>query len=274
MTMMRIGDLEMCVEVHGASEPDRRVLLVSGTGGDLRNDPNRANHPLVRAGFTVAMYDQRGLGRTSKPDEPYSMADYADDAIRLLDALDWESAHVIGISFGGMVAQHVAIRRPDRVKKLVLACTSSGGEGGSSFDLLAVHDLPQAERLVITMPIMDTRNDFRVDPPVLAPGFDLIAKGMAASALLDADDPAKAMGARRQLEARSHHNTWTNLPTIRAHTFVIGGTFDAQAPPENVANLARRIPNAMLQFFDGGHLFLVQDPTAWPAICRMLRSPD
>jgi 3-oxoadipate enol-lactonase len=290
MSMLRVGDLDMCVEVYGPEgemeteeeqrdhhEPDgvmqnaRRVLLISGTGGDLRSDPNRANHPLVRAGFMVAMFDQRGLGRTSKPDEPYSMEMYADDAARLLDELGWDTAHVIGISFGGMVAQHVALRHGERVQRLVLACTSAGGEGGSSFDLLAVHGLPAPERQKITMPIMDTRNDFSVDPPILAPSFDLILKGMAATALLGADDLRKEMGARRQLEARAAHNTWDALKKIRAHTFVVGGSFDAQAPPENVANLAGAIVDAQLQMFDGGHLFLVQDPSAWPAIAAFLQ---
>ncbi len=264
---LRVRDLDICVEVHGSGP---RVLLISGTGGDLRADPNRANHPLVRAGFTVAMYDQRGLGRTTKPDSAYSMAMYADDAVALLDALEWPTAHVMGISFGGMVAQQVVLRHGDRVNRLVLACTSSGGAGGSSFDLLAIHDLDPVERQRIALRVMDTRNDMYVDPPKFAPGLEPIVRGMAALALLDADDPAKAMGARRQLEARANHDVWEELSAVRARTLVVGGRFDQQASPENVSNLASRIPGAALEFFDGGHLFLLQDPKAWPCIAQYL----
>jgi 3-oxoadipate enol-lactonase len=267
-SFLRVRDLDVCVEVHGSGP---RVLLISGTGADLRADPNRANHPLVQAGFTVAMYDQRGLGRTTKPDSEYSMAMYADDAAGLLDALAWPTAHVMGISFGGMVAQHVVLRHSDRVNRLVLACTSSGGAGGSSFDLLAIHDLDPVERQKIALSVMDTRNDMAVDPPVFAPGLEPIVRGMAAMALLDADDPSKAMGARRQLEARAPHDVWTELPSVRARTLVVGGRFDQQASPENVANLASRISGAQLTMFDGGHLFLVQDPNAWPTIASFLQ---
>ena len=159
--MARVRDLDVNYEVHGAGPP---VLLISGTGADLRADPRRASHPLTTR-YEVAMYDQRGLGQTSKPDQPYTMADYADDAAALLDVLGWESAHVVGISFGGMVAQHVALRHPERVDLLVLCCTSAGGAGGASFDLLSVADLPLDERTRVVLPVFDTRNDLSTDPP-------------------------------------------------------------------------------------------------------------
>lgn len=260
-----VRGLRLHYEVHGSGSP---VLWISGTGGDLRQNPRRGEGPLERR-HQVLMYDQRGLGQTSKPDEPYAMADYADDAAALLDAIGWPSAHVLGVSFGGMVAQHLALRHPERVDRLVLACTSSGGAGGSSFDLLSIADLEGEERLRTVLPILDSRNDPSADPPVYAPMFDLLAPRMVGPRL-NADESNAAIGARRQLEARASHDVWNRLGEITAPTFVVGGRYDRQAPVENLENLAAALPDARLQFFDGGHLFLLQDPAAWSAILEFL----
>ena len=116
MPLATIGDIEIFHERQGAGAP---LLFISGTGGDLRNRPTVFEGPLAKA-FDVLAYDQRGLGRTSKPDAPYSMAGYADDAARLMDHVGWESALVVGVSFGGMVAQELVLRHPARVRRLVL----------------------------------------------------------------------------------------------------------------------------------------------------------
>ena len=266
MPFLPVRDLNVYYELHGAGE---RVLYISGTGGDLRANPLRGTGVLEQR-FEVAMYDQRGLGQTSKPDADYTMADYADDAAALLDALGWDRAHVVGVSFGGMVAQHLAVRHPQRVKRLVLACTSSGGAGGSSFDLLTVNDLPPDERLRIIMPIMDSRNDMTTDPPTIAPGLGWMLTREAEQAQLQAGDPYAEMGARRQLEARQHHDVWADLAALPMPTLCIGGLYDNQAPPENMKRLAGRIPDAELVMCDGGHLFLLQDPTAYPTIAKFL----
>jgi 3-oxoadipate enol-lactonase len=265
MPFAQLPDLEVYYEVHGTGS---KVLWISGTGADLRQNPARGRGPLEQH-HEVLMYDQRGLGRTSKPDEPYSMAGYAADAVGLMDALGWERAHVLGVSFGGMVAQHLALDHPDRVDRLVLACTSSGGAGGSSYDLSTVADLPEEERLRAILPIFDSRNDPGADPPVYAPAFDWLAPLMARPPL-NADDPAAEMGARRQLEARSGHDTWRRLGAITAPTLVIGGRYDRQAPPQNLERLAGAIPDARLELCDGGHMFLLQEPTAWTTIIDFL----
>lgn len=268
MANLTVGDLDVEYEIHSSGPP---VVLISGTGGDLRRDPNRHRHPLTKR-CTVLMYDQRGLGRTSKPDGPYSMAGYADDAAALMDALGWDDADIVGISFGGMVAQELVLRHPGRVRQLVLACTSSGGRGGSSFDLLSNDGLAPEQRARTMLPIMDTRNDPDTDPPTYAPLYETLGPAMTLPPL-NADDPRATLGARLQLEARAGHDTWDRLPTVDNETFVIGGRYDGQAPPANVERLAARIPNAELRFFDGGHLFFLQDRSAWPAVGDFLSRP-
>jgi 3-oxoadipate enol-lactonase len=280
MEFINANGISICHTVSGPPEGDT-VLIISGTGNDLRSDVaidgTRPPHPLAAAGFCVIEYDQRGLGQTSKPDQPYTMADYANDAAALLHALRHddlianECVHVVGISFGGMVAQHLATGSPELVDRLVLCCTSSGGAGGSSFDLLAIADLPEDERVRITVSVMDTRNDMSAMPPVFAPRYLELAKRSARARHFMQFDPSAEMGARRQLQARADHNTWDQLPTVMTPTLVCGGLYDAQASPENVRALTDRLPNAELSMFDGGHAFLFQDPTAWPTIATFLR---
>ena len=262
MAFSAVRDLQMYWERHGPPEADR-VLYINGTNGDLRNIVGLGTGPLERS-FDALYYDQRGLGQTSIPPGPYTMADYADDAVALLDTIGWDTCHVIGVSFGGMVAQEFALRHPTRVNRLVLCCTSSGGAGGASFDLLAAAELPPDERLRTTISVLDSRNDWSTDPPTWAPGFAPIA-----TAIMNRPEPTH--GARLQLEARAGHDTWDRLSNITQLTLVIGGRYDLQAPPANVERLAERIPNAELVFCDGGHLFMAQDKTAWPTMLEFLR---
>src|SRR6187455_3429200 len=143
-----INGLNFYYERAGAGPP---LLFISGSGGDLRAQPNVFASPLAKA-FDLLAYDQRGLGRTDKPDVAYSMADYADDAAALLDHVGWDEALVVGVSFGGMVAQELVLRHPSRVKRLVLACTSPGGAGGASYPFHEIEHLTGEERARFLIP--------------------------------------------------------------------------------------------------------------------------
>ncbi|HEV2533262.1 alpha/beta hydrolase [Phenylobacterium sp.] len=243
-----------------------RLLFISGTGGDLRNKPNVFDGPLPKS-FEVLAYDQRGLGQTQKPDAAYSMADYADDAAALMDSQGWDEAFVIGVSFGGMVAQELALRHPKRVTKLVLACTSPGGVGGASFPFHEIEHLKGEARARYLIPISDTRRDeawARAHPETYAQFIEMAAADPFAG------EPGHAMGAHRQLEARAAHDTWERLPQIACPVLIAAGRYDGIALPETQERMAARIPGATLQVFDGGHLFMIQDRTAIPALAQWL----
>jgi 3-oxoadipate enol-lactonase len=244
-----------------AADGSNRLLCISGTGGDLRQQP-RMDGPFADV-FEVLSYDQRGLGQTSVPAGPYTMAEYADDAAALLEAVGWDECAVVGVSFGGMVAQEVAIRHPGRVRRLVLCCTSSGGAGGASYPLHELADQDPDEGVGLRLQIMDTRWDEawrRANPDMAAMIIERFASAAA--------DPGP--GPRLQLEARSHHDTAARLGSISCPTLVAGGRYDGIAPPANSEFLARSIPGAELRLFDGGHGFFLQDPTAVPAIVGFL----
>jgi len=265
VTRAALDGVELYYETAGSGP---RLLLVSGTGGDLRAPPSVFDGPLAKM-FEIAAYDQRGLGRSSVPPGPYTMADYADDAARLLDVLGWPDALVMGISFGGMVVQELALRHPSRVRRMVLACTSSGGDGGASYPLHELAALPEDDRIARHLELADTRYDaaWRAGNPE---EWETLAALFRARARIGSDEPGRAEGAARQLDARRRHDTWDRLGTISCPTFVCGGVHDGIAPAANAEHLAAAIPRATLRLFEGGHLFLLQDRAAWPAITAFL----
>jgi 3-oxoadipate enol-lactonase len=262
-----LGDLTVYFEQGGVGE---RLLFISGTGGDLRNPPRVVDGPLGSR-YEILAYDQRGLGQTDIPDGPYTMADYANDAAALLDARGWSDCLVVGVSFGGMVAQEVAIRHPERVRRLVLACTSSGGAGGASIPFDELEALEGEARAIRQIEMMDTRWDAERQQSHAAEWKTMVD---AISVYLRRDrlSASAANGAALQLEARSHHDTWDRLPSIGCPTLVCGGRFDGIAPAANSERLARQIPGAELALFDGGHQFLWQDRTAYPRILSFLEA--
>jgi 3-oxoadipate enol-lactonase len=264
MPFITAGDIDIYYERAGAGP---RLLFISGSGGDLRMKPNQMDGPFPRA-FDILSYDQRGLGQTSKPDVPYAMADYADDAARLMDVMGWDGARVIGVSFGGMVAQEFVLRHPKKVERLVLACTSPGGAGGASFPFHEIEHMTREERARHMIPINDTRRDAawqKANPEQ----YEQFVAFAAADPY--ADEPGRAMGYRRQLEARSHHDTYERLPQIDCPVLIAAGRYDGIALPAAQHAMQARIRGSQLCFFEGGHLFMLQDRAAMPAMMEFLK---
>jgi 3-oxoadipate enol-lactonase len=266
MPFVQLDGLKVYYERAGAGA---RLLFISGSGGDLRSKPGMFESPLA-ASFDLLAYDQRGLGQTDKPSGPYSMQDYADDAAKLLDAIGWNDALVVGVSFGGMVAQEFALRHPHRVSRLVLACTSSGGTGGASYPLHEIAHLPIEERIPLQMSISDVRQNAEWQRAHADAVERALVWGRAA-ATLGGDAPSRTSGAVLQLDARQRHDTWNRLPELRMPVLLCAGRHDGIAPVANMEAMARRIPSSELRIYEGGHLFLIQDRTAYRDIVEWLR---
>jgi 3-oxoadipate enol-lactonase len=243
-------------------------LFIGGVGGDLRSQPSVFQSYLADK-FDILAYDQRGTGRTEKPDTFYTMAQYATDAAVLMDAVGWDSSHVLGVSFGGMVAQELVLRFPERVRSLVLCCCASGGAGGSSYPLHELSELSPGARARRMLAIADVRKneEWQAQNPEET---ERLLKLAAANASPFLAEPGGIMGLTRQIEARRHHDTYDRLPNIQVPVLVCGGRHDGQAAPDVVNNLHARIPGAALAFFEGGHRFLSEDPDAYRAIAEFL----
>jgi 3-oxoadipate enol-lactonase len=242
-----------------------KLLFCNGSGSSLAS-----SGPLIAlfaAQFDVVAHDQRGLGRTSIPSGPYSMAEYAADAAALLDAVGWERCRIVGVSFGGMVAQEFAVTWPERVERLALVCTSPGGHGGASYPLHELAGLDEAARAEIGTRLLDTR----FTPEWLAdhPG-DRALVDMMEQRSNGAKSADQLRGEREQLDARRRHDVTARLGAITCPTLVACGRFDGIAPPPNAEAIAAQIPAAELRTYEGGHAFFAQDPAAFPDILGFL----
>ena len=241
------------------------MLFLNGSGSTIEAVSLLVDY--FAKSFTVAIHDQRGLGRTAVPKGPYSMAQYAADAVALADHLGWKTFNVLGISFGGMVAQELAVTYPERVERMVLCCTSPGGDGGSSYPLHELALLGSEARADESLRLSDTRfNDqWFIDHPE----DEMYRRPVVATV-----DTEQRRGELLQLEARSHHDVWNRLPNVTAEVLIASGTFDGIAPPANGQAIASRIASSEYREYNGGHMFFIQDRLALRDIVEFLKTPS
>ncbi|MFI1356486.1 alpha/beta fold hydrolase [Streptomyces sp. NPDC020898] len=187
---------------------------------------------------TITM-DHRGTGGSGKPQQGYSTQEFAEDAIAVLDHLGVGRADVYGTSMGGRVAQWIAARHPDRVRRLVLGCTSPGGAYAVERDVSVRRSLAQADPAAVRGALIDL---------MYSPGWIAGHPGPYAT-LGDPDMPAHSR--RGHLLASNGHDAWEVLPDITAPTLILHGEQDRLTPPDNVPLLAARIPDARTQVFPG-----------------------
>ena len=214
MPKVPIDGFQLYYESAGDGEP---LILIPGfaSGGSLWS---RQIGPLSRY-FRVITFDPRGVAQSDKPGGSQTIDILADDVAALLTLLGIESAHVVGVSFGGFVAQEFALRHPQRLRRLVLCCTSFGGPN---------HVVPEAQ---IMNEIMQPRAAGEVSEDMY----------------------------RVQLQAAVNFNSEDRLAAISSPTLIVSGDADAIVPVQNSYNLARRIPNAELRLVSGGsHTFFME----------------
>jgi 3-oxoadipate enol-lactonase len=242
-----LDDLELHYEERGSGRP---MLLVAGIPA-VADDWAPLAERLSESRRVVA-FDNRGSGASAVTPGPYTTAQLSADAVALLDHLGIERADVFGMSLGGMIAQEMALRRPERVDRLVLGCTHCGvqhspripRETGRAF---AMESDDWAERMRALAPFAFARG---ADAAFVARFVEKKAR--------DVQDPE---GYRGQIAAVLSHDTWERLPRIDRPTLILTGDDDQVIPAGSSDVLHERIPDSRLHVVRGaGHLFFLERP--------------
>jgi pimeloyl-ACP methyl ester carboxylesterase len=267
MPTLQLPDVDLHYVLEGSGP---RLLFFNGSGSSIAEMSLLIE--ILAARFEVLVHDQRGLGLTGVPRGlAPTMADYASDGVALLDHLGWERTAVLGLSFGGMVAQELAVTHPDRLERLALLCTSSGGAGGSSYPLHELAMMAPEERRRTEVAIADTRFDeawLAAHPSDRALADHMAGRGDRVVA------EARRRGEVLQLEARRLHDVYDRLGAISCPTLVAAGRYDGTAPLQNSQAIVDAIPGARLEVYEGGHMFLLQDARAITDIMDFLAAVD
>jgi pimeloyl-ACP methyl ester carboxylesterase len=272
---MRVAANGLQLEVEDVGARDAPpLLLVMGLGMQLTGWPDEFVAALLERGFRVIRFDNRDAGLSDGLDaagvpsiplaalrhlarlpvrSPYGVADMAEDARGVLDALGIARAHLCGASLGGMIAQHLAARHPERVASLALLMTSAGARrlpGPTSPARRALLSRPRSRAADVLV-----EHSIGVFTAIGSPGFRMPPATMrerAAASIARAYRPA---GSARQLLAIASDGDRTPLlARIQAPTLVVHGVDDPLIPIEHGRDLLRRIPGAVGDFIDGmGH---------------------
>ncbi|RFC64404.1 alpha/beta fold hydrolase [Fulvimarina endophytica] len=251
------GSFEINLRVEGSGPP---LLFLGGSNFDLSLSAPVFDSRLTEC-FTVAAYDPRGLGHSFAPAGRWTMKHYADDALRVLDHLGWETAYVLGESFGGMSALHLAVNSPERIAKLAVSATTAGGQGGGPYpihELVAIEDARERAASVLT--ILDRRFSLLCENDPAAAEARIVGRLRREALFLNHAN--NRSGYDRLLQARRHHDCWMHLPSLKLPVIVIAGEFDDQAPLHRIEAMSDALPDARLHVFPDGHdvLFASEHP--------------
>ncbi len=266
MERARINGVELAYALRGNGPP---LVMIHGAQGDQTMFADLASG--CAASFRVLTFDQRGSGLSEKPDIDYSIAMLADDTAALMGHLGFFPAHVVGVSMGGMIAQELALRHPEKVRSLVLGCTTPGGPneiratGNAMAGAYSLQPMSAEERGAALAQAVYSRGHLARHPEIVT--------AMIESRRQRPIDPV-ALGHR--MKALSTHDTYDRLARIGCPTLVITGKDDALISWENSRLLSERIPGVALEILDpAGHCFWLERPEeSRDAIVRFLQRVD
>ncbi len=243
-----MNGIDLFYEVYGTGEP---IILIMGFGA--KSTEWLAQIPVLSKEYRVINFDNRGVGKSERPNYPYTMTHFVDDIIALLDFLKIDSAHICGVSMGGMIALQFVLAHPERVKCLILIATSAIGD---NVDVLLQfikqgETLPVEDRAKATIPILFTK---QYQEKIL--NDESLWKEFM---LRFTEDPTTIQDYRNQANAIRNHDVRNRLSEIQKPTLILVGTNDFLLPPRYSRKIAKRIPNAELVVLKGpGHGLIVE----------------
>ena len=252
MPSVEIGETQLHYERAGNGEP---LLLIQGMSGTHVSwgEPFRG---ALEESFDVIAFDNRGIGFSAPIDGPFTIAEMGQDTAQLLAALELESAHVVGISMGGMIAQELALAQPERLRSLTLGCTYCGGPGSQL--------MPEenARKLMEGLASGDRDKAIRASYEVnLSPAFRAEESRYAAFHEMATRVPAAKQTIELQAQAIFGHDTSARLGEISVPTLIIHGAVDGVLPFPNGELIASLMPAARFEALeDVGHMFWWEQP--------------
>jgi 3-oxoadipate enol-lactonase len=258
----RNGPVKIAYELRGRDGP--AVVLVHGVAMGRWGWAPVAER--LARDFRVVTIDNRGVGDSDAPVPPYSAAEMAADVLAVLDAEGIDRCHLVGASLGGMVAQQLALRHPDRVRSLVLGATHAGGvqlhwPDADVLEFLSKRLRMRPEEGAWSSVAFNYGERCRREHP------ERIAEDIAQRLA----HPFPEQAYRAQLWAGALHDTSSRLHRIAAPTLVVHGSEDRMIPVQNGRMLADRIPNAQLiEVEDSGHLYPTEAPQVDEAIAEFM----
>ena len=223
MSIVKVNDIDMYYEIHGEGEP---LVLIAGLGIDISMWGTA--HEIYKK-YKVIMFDNRGVGRTDKPEGPYSIELMADDTVGLMNKLGIKRAHIMGVSMGGCIAQTIAIKYPERVNGLMLHVTYPKSP----------HYDPQVAVMFEQLRAMVKQPGFLDNLGTYPPTVDSFI---------------------RQFDAILEFDCLKQLNKIRAPTIIINGKNDVSNPIKNGEELESGIKDSRLILVNGDHLVLGTNP--------------
>jgi len=250
MPQARAGEVNLYYEIHGAGPP---LAVFNGLGGNMATwDPEFIDGLAMH--FRTLVFDNRGTGRSDKPDHPYSIKMFADDAAALFETLGFARAHIFGASMGGMIAQQFALDHAGRVEGLVLCCTTPGGSDSTPPSLETLQAIANTDGL---SPAELTRRNRRL---AFMPSFIAAHEEyLDAKLLKEIEYPTPPHALAHHFGAAVHFNVAERLSEIRQPTLVMVGREDLMVPAPNSMLLARHIPRAdLIVFAQAGHGVLTE----------------
>ena len=266
MPTVKANGIEIYYEISGSGPP---LTLIMGLGCSLRQWQWMV--PVFAESFRVIAFDNRGVGKSGKPDMDYTTEMFADDTCALLKALGVDKTHVLSASVGGMIAQRFALKYPEMVDRLVLGCTMPNFRHISptqdDLETMQKSQVLSLEESVETMMGLFLTEQFFADEP------DQVAKMKEVMMIEKEEQGPDAF--LLQLGAAMIHDTIDEVKEIKAPTLMLTGDLDPMSPVENSRWLAGQIPNSTLAEIPGiRHAFWVEKyQEACEIVIKFLKQP-